>query len=89
MLYGHKEPQKKDDQIIEKGKQERGPAAREGLAVVQKTAYDLIQQELACLEGYCDLVAALVEAAAKTSPSGQVQFQFFHETAPEKGIAPF
>jgi len=39
---------------------------------------------VACSEGCCDLVAALVGAVAKTSPSDQVQFQFFHETAPEK-----
>ncbi|GMN68523.1 hypothetical protein TIFTF001_037579 [Ficus carica] len=46
------------------------PVAIMDFAAVQKTAYDQ--------EGYC---AALSIAAAKISPSDQVLFQFFHETA--------
>ena len=52
---------------------------------MRRTAYDFLPQELACQVGYCDLVAALVGAAAKISPSGRVLFQLFHETAPENG----
>lgn len=58
------------------------PAAKVG-SVGKKIAYFL--QE-ACQEDCCDLVAALVGVVAKTSPSDQAQFQFFHETAPAKNI---
>jgi len=34
-------------------------------------------------EDYSDLAAVLAEIFAKTSPSGQVQFQFFHGIVPE------
>lgn len=55
-------------------------------SVVQRTALDFPHQEKACQADYSGLVAVPAGSAAKTSPSGQEQFQFFHGTAPEKQI---
>ncbi|PON69453.1 hypothetical protein PanWU01x14_088940 [Parasponia andersonii] len=57
-------------------------------AAVQRTAYDFHPQESTCQVGYCDLVDALVGAAAKISPFDPGLIQFFQETAPENGVRP-
>ena len=62
----------------------RPPVVIADFAVVQKTAYDFVQQEVAYLERYHhDSVAALVRTSAKISPSDQELFQFYHESVPE------
>lgn len=49
---------------------------------VQRTACSHQQEE--CQEDYSAAVVVLVETVAETSPSGQVQFQSFHEIVPKE-----
>lgn len=53
-------------------------------SVVQRIDLNFPHQEKACQADYSGLVAVPAGSAAKTSPSGQEQFQFFHGKGPGK-----
>ena len=66
-------------------KEVKAPAAKVDF-VGWETAYGSQQQEVACQECYCDLVAGLAVDAVKISLSDQELFQFLLEVGPTEEI---